>query len=619
MIGVVMGMDFSDRQKSRRVYVQLDNPHIQIKVYAEDLDYHYNCRYGPEDGNTYNRRGSTVCIVPMSGSFNNDVDNKKLPPKFRAGDPVSIRVGDYAQFFGQKSRSRWVFIMIPQKVEEDKAALSQSLVRNSVIDIDLLKDLDELSQMSSFSESNDASERDSDDVLDNNEASLSRAGSSKGSSAKRKHSPMPITTASILMLCTLLVSLTGAVDGFHLAFAPRAVFRCKFKQATNVLQPLLSTKGWQLWAQSADKSDGDDSIPRTSPADLRSVTFSNIEKDQEPQILCNFLMELGACSTSITDVDVGTDQESPLFDEFDTITMTRTAPTTQVWEHCHVTAHFPASISLEWIMEIVQDSFPDLPRYDKVTNVEDRDWVLHVQKSWKPIVLPPFVLRFPWHTDSVVEDAIRLHQESGKNFSEAMVQLELQGGIAFGTGEHPTTQLCLEFIRNAVRPGMLIMDYGAGSGVLGMAACKLDSTVKAVGVDVDVDAVQIGNANAEINQVDMKNYLSNLVQTSEDDESTSILLKAYSSRKYATTEVLPDELNGPIYDACVANILAAPLVSLAPIFAGLLKPGAPLGLSGIMKSQSAMILESAYKDYFDDLQVEKELSGWLLVTGIRKG
>lgn len=153
-----MGMDFSDQQKSRRVYVQLDEPHIQIKVYAEDLDYHYNCRYGPEDNNTYNRRGSTVCIIPMPGSFNYDVDDERLPPKFRAGDPVSIRVGDYAQFYGQKSRSRWVFIMIPQQVEENEETLRQSLMRNSVIDVDLVKDLEELSQMSSFSENIDESE-----------------------------------------------------------------------------------------------------------------------------------------------------------------------------------------------------------------------------------------------------------------------------------------------------------------------------------------------------------------------------------------------------------------------------------------------------------------------------
>jgi len=273
-------------------------------------------------------------------------------------------------------------------------------------------------------------------------------------------------------------------------------------------------------------------------------------------------------------------------------------------------------------MEIVRTVFPDIPKYTNVTKVEDKDWVLHVQKSWKPIFLPPFVLRFPWHTDDMVKEAISEKTKTIAN--DNAVELELQGGIAFGTGEHPTTQLCLEFVYDAIRQksktdvdDMLLMDYGAGSGVLGMAGCKLDSSFRAIGVDIDVDAVHIANANAETNQVDMKNYLSDLVQTTSDDESTAIRLKAYSSKVGQQAETLPDELNGPIYDVCVANILAAPLVSLAPTISSLLKPGAPLGLSGIMSSQSSMVL-SAYTEYFDNLKIEKELLGWVLITGTRK-
>mmetsp|Transcript_28854 Transcript_28854/g.32362 ORF Transcript_28854/g.32362 Transcript_28854/m.32362 type:complete len:450 (+) Transcript_28854:63-1412(+) len=364
----------------------------------------------------------------------------------------------------------------------------------------------------------------------------------------------------------------------------------------------------------------------TAPSDIRSVTFSNLQKEQEPQLLCNFLMELGACSTSIIDANRGTTDEQSIFDEFDTASMTQTAVTTHCWNHCHVSAHFPASTSLTGMMEIVSSVFPDIPKYTNVTKVEDKDWVLHVQKSWKPIILPPFILRFPWHTDKMVKEAISEKKEIIAN--DTTVELELQGGIAFGTGEHPTTQLCLEFVYDAIIrqksktdvddvDDMLLMDYGAGSGVLGMAGCKLDSSFRAIGVDIDVDAVHIANANAETNQVEMKNYLSDLVQTTSDDESTSIRLKAYSSREGQQAETLPDELNGPIYDVCVSNILAAPLVSLAPTISSLLKPGAPLGLSGIMSSQSGMV-QSAYTEYFDNLKIEKELLGWVLITGIRK-
>jgi len=375
------------------------------------------------------------------------------------------------------------------------------------------------------------------------------------------------------------------------------------------------------------EEESSSSTTTTAASDIRSVTFSNLQKEQEPQLLCNFLMELGASSTSIVDADRGTTDEQSIFDEFDTASMTRTAVTTHCWNNCHVSAHFPASTSLEWIMEIINDTFPTIPKYTNVTKVEDKDWVLHVQKSWKPIFLPPFVLRFPWHTDKMVKEAIsekkKIIANDRSDDDNNAVELELQGGIAFGTGEHPTTQLCLEFVHDAIRQkpktdvDYMLMDYGAGSGVLGMAGCKLDSSFRAIGVDIDVDAVHIANANAETNKVEMKNYLSDLVQTTCDDESLSIRLKAYSSREGQQAETLPDELNGPIYDVCVANILAAPLVSLAPTISSLLKPGAPLGLSGIMSSQSCMV-QSAYADYFDNLKVEKELSGWVLITGIRK-
>ena len=427
------------------------------------------------------------------------------------------------------------------------------------------------------------------------------------------------------VFCCFVLAICSHQSRYSLAFQPLS---SKNEISTHTLFQFSHGKKSKLHSMPDSDNDviaQDEEVEILDAASLRSVTFSNILKDQEPQLLCNFLMELGACSTCIVDADRGTTDEQAIFDEFDAESMTRTAVTTHNWNNCHVTAHFAASTSLEWIMEIVRDTFPNLPQYDNVTKVEDKDWVLHVQKSWKPIVLPPFVLRFPWHTDETVKETLAEMKASTDNDEgngldiDDTLQLELQGGIAFGTGEHPTTQLCLDFIRDVVRkPDMLIMDYGAGSGVLGMAACKLQATARAIGVDIDVDAVHIANANAVINKVDMKNYLSDLVQTVSNDESTSIRLKAYSSSKDGEqAESLPKEFNGPIYDAVAANILAAPLVSLAPHISGLLKPGAPLGMSGIMTSQSS-IVEEAYAEYFDDLKVEKDLKGWVLITGKRK-
>ena len=134
-----MGMDFSEQQKSRRCYVRLEDPSIEIKVYADDLDYHYNCRYGPAGGDPYDpRRGSTISIAPRPGSFASDVYDHTDPPAFHAGCRVTIRVGDYCQFYGQASRSRWIFIMKPEEMEHQQnlADVRLSLRRNSIIDRD---------------------------------------------------------------------------------------------------------------------------------------------------------------------------------------------------------------------------------------------------------------------------------------------------------------------------------------------------------------------------------------------------------------------------------------------------------------------------------------------------
>jgi ribosomal protein L11 methyltransferase len=429
-----------------------------------------------------------------------------------------------------------------------------------------------------------------------------------------------------LFLRTCLLLLVDFSLSFHITVQPAGILRSgRWHLAATVDDTSASSSS----SSSSSSSPGADTSSTRNNSNaastLRSITFRDLHQDQEPQLLGNFLMELGACSTSLTDADVGTATETPCFDEYHPETMTRTPLTTHVWGNCHLTAHFPASADLSWIMEIVREThFTDLPNYDSVTEVEDKDWVLHVQQSWKPFLLPPFCLRFPWHSDELVQNVIAesgLVSEDGDDF----VHLELQGGIAFGTGEHPTTQLCLNWIGQICGGGdkanntnnMKLMDYGAGSGVLGMAACKLDDTIEAVGVDIDVDAVLIANENCQNNKVGMNNYLSNLVEA-QDDESQSVLLKAYySSKQGQAAEVLPEEWDGAIYDALVANILAAPLVALAPRLTGLLKPGGKLGLSGIMTSQSEMVLE-AYEALFDNLQVEQKLGGWVLITGTKK-
>lgn len=369
---------------------------------------------------------------------------------------------------------------------------------------------------------------------------------------------------------------------------------------------------------------------------LRSLTFSNIPKDQEPDILCDFLLELGACSTAIIDADRGTDKEQPLFGEPGADawqdSLQWAAP---VWNRCNVSAHFPASVDIPFVLDMVAETFDEfsgLRDEHVVEQVPDMDWVVHVQQSWKPILVAnKFVLRFPWHTDKDVTQVV----SNGFIASESeLVQLELQGGIAFGTGEHPTTQLCLEWIDTIVSQHahdnkdepFTILDYGTGSGILGMAACKLSpERVQAVGIDIDIDAIRIANANAVDNNVSMRSYLPPLAETA-DDESKSLLLKAHA---HATAQLgergetgddllLPVSLENVSYDVIVANILAAPLVALASTLASLVRPGGFLGMSGILVQQDEMILEAYTAAGFENVQVEKTLGGWILVTGTKR-
>jgi ribosomal protein L11 methyltransferase len=403
-------------------------------------------------------------------------------------------------------------------------------------------------------------------------------------------------------------------------------------------QPIASVrspngrKNIHLMVALDDANDAD----ATSVASLRSVTICGIPKDQEPELLCDFLMEIGACSASLTDSDRGTDREEPLFGEPGTRSpwhdsLQWEAP---IWNRCSVTAHFPSSVDLQYVITLISETFPDqypLEEYS-VDQVPNRDWVIHVQQSWKPIVVGPYVLRFPWHTQEDVQEATAELNDD----TEERLELMLQGGVAFGTGEHPTTQLCLEWIHDQVKrmlsstthPTQIsIMDYGTGSGVLGMAACALSpERVQAVGVDIDVDAIQIANVNAANNKLNMQSYLPPLLET-VDDESKSLLLKAHaharkqieqqSVKSSAAELILPHDLSQPIYDIVVANILAGPLVALSPTIASLVKPRGRLAMSGILPRQSDMVIEAYSKD-FDEISLQREVGGWVLITGVRK-
>jgi len=358
------------------------------------------------------------------------------------------------------------------------------------------------------------------------------------------------------------------------------------------------------FARENDETENSTIDKNSSPAVLRSMTFKSLDtKAVEVELMSEFLMEIGAASTSITDHDRGTELERPVFRE--------PGVTSCLWGRCDLTAHFPSSFDLNEVAESVRETF-DLETMwiYGVEDLPDRDWVMHVQSSWKPIIVSRFLLRFPWHTSQDVRDALR-----GQN--RDVIDLQLEGGIAFGTGEHPTTQLCLQWLQDTItRHSPTItrfLDYGSGSGILGLAACALSKNITAVGVEIDLDAIQIADYNAEINNLPMKSYLPPLLGT--DVASTSIIAK--SQLRARSDLVLPQRHIGPFYDACAANILALSLITLADTIAGMLRSGGFLGLSGILHHQSQDVIQ-AYSSYFDHVHVQNQSGEWVLVTGIRK-
>eukprot|EP00960_Hanusia_phi_P061801 764948-Hanusia_phi.AAC.1 len=170
--------------------------------------------------------------------------------------------------------------------------------------------------------------------------------------------------------------------------------------------------------------------------------------------LSELLMETGALSVVVEDADRGTEQELPIFNEH--------GRGDSYWSRCNVTAFYPYGWDIPAVLDLVVKSMdlPVVPRY-AVDEVRDQDWVKLVQQSWKPILIDDLLLRFPWHSK---EDIAAVVPPDGR-----VRELMLEGGMAFGTGEHPTTRLCCTWLQRSLAraqgQGMRVMDYGAGSGV----------------------------------------------------------------------------------------------------------------------------------------------------------
>lgn len=278
------------------------------------------------------------------------------------------------------------------------------------------------------------------------------------------------------------------------------------------------------------------------------------------EALADALMEGGALSASIEDAAAGTADEKPQFGEPGSIS-------TPGWDRSRIAALFDPAADVAAAIDdaCLVAGLTETPPYTSEA-VAEQNWVQLTQSQFEPIRISDRLWIVPsWH-DAPDPDA---------------VNLVLDPGMAFGTGSHPTTRLCLEWLERTVAPGRDLLDYGCGSGILAIAAARLGAG-PVVGVDIDPQAVAAAKANAERNAVS------------------------------ATFDDSGQPLAGQ-FDIVVANILANPLKALAPAICGHVRAGGQLALSGILEEQADELI-GIYSEWLP-LAVADTREGWVCLAG----
>jgi len=284
------------------------------------------------------------------------------------------------------------------------------------------------------------------------------------------------------------------------------------------------------------------------------------------ETLADALMEIGALSVSIEDRDAGTDAEQAQFGE-------PGLDDPKAWQRNWVVALLEADADVEALIAKLNLA-SDTER--EVEVVAEQDWVRLTQSQFEPIPISDRLWIVPsWH-QAPNPDAI---------------VLVLDPGLAFGTGSHPTTRLCLKWLEqtltgqvNAPVNAINLLDYGCGSGILAIAAKKLGAG-QVVGVDVDAQAITASRANAENNHVEAAFFL-------------------------------PDTMPAGEFDVVVANILTNPLKALMPLLAGRVKVGGRIALSGILVEQASELI-AIYGALFD-MRLWATEDGWVCLTGTKR-
>lgn len=273
----------------------------------------------------------------------------------------------------------------------------------------------------------------------------------------------------------------------------------------------------------------------------------------------DLLLGLGAVSVTFMDAE-----DQPIFEP--------DLGTTPLWQNTHLLALFEADVERQGLLEQLQLLWKQsLPEY-QFEDIADQDWERSWMDNFQPMRFGQRLWIVPsWHEAPEPE----------------AVNLLLDPGLAFGTGTHPTTALCLEWLDGQQLHDLQVIDFGCGSGILAIAALLLGAQ-RVTATDIDPQALEASRDNAQRNQL--------------ADERLPLYL--------------PEDMPSEPADLLVANILAGPLVSLAPQLTALVKPGGRLALSGILAEQTDEILAAYDTDFELDPVAEKD--GWIRVSGVRR-
>ncbi|MEO5671236.1 MAG: 50S ribosomal protein L11 methyltransferase [Ramlibacter sp.] len=268
---------------------------------------------------------------------------------------------------------------------------------------------------------------------------------------------------------------------------------------------------------------------------------------------------LDALSVSVEDADAQTDAEQALFGE------PGMPPPKEGWQRSRVMSLFTEESEAREAVRLLQlQDFFDGCEVQGIAPVPDQDWVRLTQSQFAPVeITPEFWIVPTWHEPPAAARQV----------------IRLDPGLAFGTGTHPTTRMCLRWIAQHPPTGQRVLDYGCGSGILAIGAARFGAA-RIDAVDIDPAAVLSTQANAQANGVQLE-------------------------------AGLPDRATG-LYQTVLANILATPLKVLAPLLCSLVAPGGSLVLAGILERQADELAE-AYAPHVQ-LRVADAQDGWVLMA-----